>query len=71
MAVSNSTSTPAPRTIYQHINGLEHGAMAELLQSVGEVQAPDLCNGPIAATLQQFRYLTTESVVIEQQTADK
>jgi hypothetical protein len=37
------------------------------LESVGEIQAPDLRNGTIAATLQQLGYSTTEDFVIEKQ----
>jgi hypothetical protein len=40
------------------------------LQSVGEFQAPDFRNATIAATLQEFCYLTTEGGFIEQKAAD-
>jgi hypothetical protein len=43
---------------------------ARPLQSVGEIQAPDLRNRTIAVSLQQFHYLTTKGVVIDQKAAD-
>jgi len=40
------------------------------LQSVGEIQAPDLSNGTIVARrLQKSHYLGAETVVIDRQTA--
>ena len=40
------------------------------LQSVGEIQAPDLSNGTIVAMrLQESHYLGAETVVIDRQTA--
>jgi hypothetical protein len=38
-------------------------------ERVLETQAPDLCNGSIAVTLQEFGDLTTEDLIIEDQTA--
>jgi hypothetical protein len=35
------------------------------LESMREIYAPNLRNGTIAVTLQEFRYLTTEHHVIE------
>jgi hypothetical protein len=41
-----------------------------LLQSVGEIQAPNLCNGKIVAMrLQESHYLGAEIVFIDRQTA--
>ena len=40
------------------------------LQGIREIQAPDLRNRTIAVSLQQFHYLTTKGVVIEQKAAD-
>jgi hypothetical protein len=37
---------------------------------VGQIQAADFRNETIAATLQQFHYLTAKGVIIDQQTAD-